>query len=79
MLLSLDYHRHAIRMRVWNNSFTLTVEELVVATRFGFPDDAFHPPVRDLNVKVLVGVRRVQVHVVLSPFLFRITGRGSAT
>lgn len=77
-LLFLDYHRHATRMRAQNNSFTLTIEELVVATRFGFPDNALHPPVRDLNVEVLVRIRRVQVHIILFPLFLRIASRGSA-
>ena len=64
------------RVGARNNSFTLTVEELVVATGFGFPDDALHPPVRDLDVKVFAA-RRVQMHVVFPPLLLRIAGRGS--
>lgn len=51
------------------NSLTLAIEELVVATGFGFPDDALHPPVRDLDVEVLLRIRRMQEHVVLHPSL----------
>lgn len=62
------------------NSLTLTIEELVVATRFGFPDDALHPPVRDLDVEAFIRIRRMQGHIVLHPFLLGLfTGDISTT
>jgi len=36
------------------NNLTLTIEELVVAAGFGFPNYALQPPVRDLNVEALI-------------------------
>lgn len=65
-------------VRVLCSNLTLTVEELVVAARLGFPDDALHPPVRDLDVEALVGTRRVHSHIVLPPFLLLVDGHGSA-
>jgi len=65
-----------IRMR--RNSLTLTIEEFVVAAGFGFPDDAFQPPICELDVKVLIRIWRMQGHVVLCPLLL-FTGRISTT
>lgn len=56
-----------IRMR--HDSLTLAIEEFVVAAGLGLPDDALHPPVRDLDVEILVGIRRMQRHVVFHPLL----------
>lgn len=80
---SLDYHRHALYMRVRRSDFTLAVEEFVVAAGFGLPDDALHPPVRYLNIEALIGIRRMQRRVVFPPILlgarFFAGDRGSAT
>lgn len=60
---------HAIRTRMRRNSLTLTIEEFVVAAGFGLPDNALHPPVRDLNVEALIRTRRMQGYDVLQPLL----------
>lgn len=51
------------------NSLTLAIEELVVAAGFGFPDNALHPPVGDLDIEALIRIRRLQGHVLLQPLL----------
>lgn len=79
----LNNHRHAIpRARATGSNPTFTVEELVVAAGLGLSDDTLHPPVCHLNIETLVGIRRVNGHV-LPPLLLRkhlsINARGSAT
>lgn len=55
-------------IRMHHDSLTLAIEEFVVAAGLGLPDDALHPPVRDLDVETLVQIRRMQRHV-LHPLL----------
>jgi hypothetical protein len=59
----------------------LTIKEFIIAAGFGLSDDAFHPPIRDLDIETFVGIWRVHGNVVLLPFLlcirFYIDGRSS--
>jgi len=80
LFFPLDYHRHAGTCPCVIANPTLTIEEFVVAAGFGLPDDTLHPPIRDLNVEALVGIRRMQGYILPPLFLgahFIVGGHGS--
>lgn len=59
-------------MHIQYNNLTLTVKEFLFAAGFRLSDDAFHSPVRNLDIEIFIDIRRVERHMILLPILLDI-------